>query len=109
METFTAVGFGIQDVNEPFKFAKHVPLIFDFMKSISSNEYHPTNEIIKTILNFSADMINLYGHEIKALVQQEFLMNNLKKLKEVRSKKLESTIKWVEEVFILFDIRFFLQ
>lgn len=104
METFTSIGFGIQEINQPLKFAKYVPAIFDFMKQLSCNEFHPTNDILKCILNFSADMINLYGHEIKGLVQQEFIINNLKKLKLVKSKKLEGQLKWIEEVTYYFNI-----
>jgi len=104
METFTSIGFGIQDLNQPLRFAKYVPTIFDFMKQLSVNEFNPNLDIIKSILSFSADMINLYGLEIKLLVQQEFLLNNLKKLKANKTKKLESTIKWIEEVNIFIKI-----
>lgn len=98
LETFTSIGFGIQDVNKPLLFANYVPHIFEFMKTISANEYEPNQDILKNILTFAADMINLYGPDIKGLIQQEFLEINLNKLKQTRSKKLEGTIKWVEEV-----------
>jgi len=98
METFTSIGFSIQEISQPFRFAKYVPPIFDFMKLLSLNEYQPTTELLKAILTFSADMINLYGLEIKSLVQQQFLINNLNKLKIIKGKKMESTVKWIEEV-----------
>lgn len=100
LETFTSIGFGVQDIQDPMKLAKYVTQIFEFMKILSSNQYNPSIELIKVMLNLSADMINLYGHEMKNLIKQEFLSINLDKLKKVKSKKLESTIKWVEEVII---------
>jgi hypothetical protein len=98
METFTSIGFGIQEINQPLKLAKSVPVIFDFMKELSTNELNPSTELIKSMLNFAADMINLYGHEIKGLVKQDFLFNNISKLKQIKGKKTESNIKWIEEV-----------
>jgi len=98
LDTFTSIGFGIKDVNQPLKFAKYVPPIFEYMKKLSSDEYNSNIDILKSITGFAADMVNLYGHEIKVLIQQEFIFKIMEKLKAAKIKKLENHISWVEDV-----------
>jgi hypothetical protein len=99
LETFTAIGFGIMDLENSLDFAKYVTPLFEFMKSLSDEKYNLNTELIKSILEFIADLINLYGSDIKALVNQDFVKINIKKLQmSVRTKKIEACLKRLSEV-----------
>lgn len=80
------------------EFATYVPTIFEFLKTIMTDKYQPSSELIKNSIGFIADMCTCYGKEIKVLVQQSYIFDNINKLKSQKSKKLTEFVNWVEEV-----------
>jgi len=99
VETFTSIAFAMKDCNKHKEFATYVPSIFEFIKTIMTDKYQPSNELVKSSIGFIADMCTCYGKEIKVLVHQNYVFENLNKLKNLKSKKLADFVNWVEEVF----------
>jgi len=99
VEAFTSIAFAMKDCNKHNEFAPYVSHVFEFLKTIMMEKYNPSSELIKSCIGFIADMCTTYGKEIKILVHQNFVFDNLNKLKTIKNKKLMEFVNWVEEVF----------
>lgn len=99
VESFTSIAFAMKDCNRHKEFATYVPTIFEFLKTIMTEKYQPSNDLIKNAIGFIADMCTCYGKEIKVLVQQSYIFDNITKLKSQNTKKMNEFVNWVEEVF----------
>ena len=98
VESFTSIAFAMKDCNRHKEFATYVPTIFEFFKTIMTEKYQPSNDLIKNAIGFIADMCTCYGKEIKVLVQQSYIFDNITKLKSQNTKKMNEFVNWVEEV-----------
>jgi hypothetical protein len=96
----------MRECNKHKEFASYVPSVFEFLKTIMTEKYQPSIDLIKTSIGFIADMCTCYGKEIKVLVQQNYIFENLNKLKSQKTKKTIEFVNWVEEVIVFMIYRF---
>lgn len=95
----------MKDLKKEKEFAEYVPLIFEFLGTISKDEYDAPNKLLKSIIGFVADMCSTYGKDIKVLIQANpFIHYAINKLKSSKSKKNLEFLIWAEEVNITVKI-----
>ena len=95
------MAFSMRECGKTKEFATYVPSIFEFLKTIMLEKYQPSSELIKNCIGFIADMCTCYGKEIKVLVQQGYIFDNLNKLKSQKNRKISDFVNWVEEVKLI--------
>lgn len=84
--TFTCIEFSVEDKTELLN--PYIQNIFIFFKSIVNDKVCMNEKILKCMLNFVVDIINIYGEEIKQVCDEVFasnLINNIRNYKDYDS------------------------
>ena len=84
--TFTCIEFSVEDKTELLN--PYIQNIFIFFKSIVNDKICMNEKILKCMLNFVVDIINIYGEEIKQVCDEVFasnLINNIRNYKDYDS------------------------
>ena len=101
IQTFTCIEFSLETNTELL--VPYVPNIFTYFKAILQNKICQRADILKTMLSFLIDMVNIYKKEIKSLIDQQFASTLITSLKQYNIPAYENEIAEQEEILnILF-------
>ena len=101
IQTFTCIEFSLETNTELL--VPYVLNIFTYFKAILQNKICQRADILKTMLSFLIDMVNIYKKEIKSLIDQQFASTLITSLKQYNIPAYVNEIAEQEEILnILF-------
>lgn len=101
IQTFTCIEFSLETNTKLL--VPYVPNIFTYFKAILQNKMCQRADILKAMLSFLIDMVNIYKKEIKSLIDQQFASTLITSLKQYNIPSYENEIAEQEEILnILF-------
>ena len=94
--TFTCIEFSVEDKTELLN--PYIQNIFIFFKSIVNDKVCTNEKILKCMLNFVIDIINIYGEDIKQICDEVFASNLINNIRSYGNKDNDSELSQHEQL-----------
>ena len=95
--TFNCIVFSVEDKIEIIN--KYIPNIFQFFKAIVNDKVYMSPKILKNMISFVSDLVNIYGDKIKEVCDENFASNLIMNLKNYNIPNYDSELAQYEELF----------
>ena len=95
--TFTCIEFSVEDKTELLN--PYIQNIFKFFHIIVNDQVCMAPKILTSMISFVADIVNIYGNNIKEVCDEQFASNLINNLKKYNIPNYESQLAQHEELF----------